>query len=371
MTVCHIAGLTVRRHHPGGRPRLLYLPGIHGDWTLVTSFRHAVAPPAEFVELAYPDATEWKLPEYAAAVRHAVESLGLTRCWLLAESFGSLVAWALLDAWSRDAGLDRIVALEHAPVEGVILAGGFVRHPWPRRARFLAGALRRMPRWLHRSLLGLYLAYAAWRHRHAPETRATVHEFVERRTPQNRRAIQARLLLVAEADYRPVARRTHLPLFLLAGGMDPVVPWWRVRPWLRRHCPGFRAARIFPWADHNVLGTAPRPAAAQILAWITAAAPARNLLLSLGSDRPQMRFRSSPNRTRAAMASQTSAETRLHGTSLPRSRYHPRVATQASTSGRASSGRGLYRQDSPHRPCNSAWVARNPPQPGHCQPVSS
>lgn len=278
MIVCHFAGLTVRRHHPEGTPRLLYLPGIHGDWTLVTSFRHAVAPPAEFVELAYPDTTEWRMPDYANAVRQVVQSLGLSPCWLLAESFGSLVAWALLEQWMDAAGRARLVPDDRLPVRGLVLAGGFVRHPWPRRARFLAGTLRWMPRWLHHSLLGLYLAYAGWRHRHAPETRATVREFVERRTPQNRRAIQARLLLVAQADYRPVACRMHLPVFMLAGGMDPVVPWWHVRPWLRRHCPGFRAARIFPWADHNVLGTAPRPAAAQILAWICAASsPARDL----------------------------------------------------------------------------------------------
>jgi len=271
MTVLHIAGLTVRRHQPEGAPTLLYLPGIHGDWTLVTSFRRAVSPPAQFVELVYPDSTHWDVPDYGRAVLEAVEALDLQRFWLLAESFGSLVAWAVLEQLCVRAARQELAPDSGFPVEGLVLAGGFVRHPWPRRARFLAGALSRIPPWCHRRMLGLYARYAQWRHRHAPETRNTVAEFVARRTPENRRAIQTRLELVARTDYRALAQRTRLPVFLLAGGLDPIVPWWHVRAWLRRHCPGFRGAEIIPWADHNVLGTAPRPAAARILSWIRSA----------------------------------------------------------------------------------------------------
>ena len=64
------------------------------------------------------------------------------------------------------------------------------------------------------------------------------------------------------------ARRTRLPVFYLAGLVDPLVPWPFVRLWLRRHCPGYRGGKTIWGADHNVLGTAPRPAAEQIVQWI-------------------------------------------------------------------------------------------------------
>ncbi|MCX7867952.1 MAG: alpha/beta hydrolase [Limisphaera sp.] len=269
METLSIAGLTVRRHFRGGQPILVYLPGIHGDWTLVTSFRAAVAPPVEFIELAYPDRTDWDIPDYAHAVSAALQQLETSRFWLLAESFGSLVAWALLEHWRATAAQGESSQGASKPeVQGLILAGGFVRHPWPAGAWALAALGRRMPQGLHRVLLQAYAGVAGWRHRQAPETRDTIHEFIERRTPENRRAIHARLQLVARADYRSVARRTHRPVYALAGGFDPLVPWWWVCPWLRRHCPGFREWRLYGRADHNVLGTAPRRAAADVLRWI-------------------------------------------------------------------------------------------------------
>ena len=264
-----IAGLTVRRHGPDGETCLVYLPGIHGDWTLVTSFRLAVSPPLEFFELAYPDRTDWDVRDHARAVALALQSLGIRRCWLLGESFGSLVAWALLELWDAGArGGTGSDTDERTEVQGLILAGGFVRHPWPAGARLLAALGRGLPERAHRGLLRVYASVAGWRHRHAPETRDTVEEFLRRRTPENRRAIQARLLLVARTDYRAVARRVHRPVYALAGSFDPLVPWWQVCPWLRRHCPGFRQWRVYWGADHNVLGTAPRRAAADVLRWI-------------------------------------------------------------------------------------------------------
>ncbi|MCS7090158.1 MAG: alpha/beta hydrolase [Verrucomicrobiota bacterium] len=262
-----VSGLVVRHYHSEGRPVLVYLPGIHGDWTLVTSFRLAVWPAVSFVELAYPEIADWQMADYATAVAEALERMAIEKFWVLAESFGSLVAWALLEQCSPDAGVSRGRAGLLNP-DGLILAGGFVRHPWPWGALGLAALGRRMPQPVHHHLLRGYARIAGWRHRHAPETIATVEEFIARRTPENRRAIQARLRLVARADYRRVAAQTQLPVYALAGALDPLVPWWLVWPWLRSHCPGFRETRLWWWADHNVLGTAPRQAAAAVLGWM-------------------------------------------------------------------------------------------------------
>ena len=88
--------LALRVHGPATLPALIYLPGLHGDWTLVGSFRRAIAGRVRFVEFTYPCTTEWLLADYAREVMAALSAAGITRGWLLAESFGSQVAWALL-----------------------------------------------------------------------------------------------------------------------------------------------------------------------------------------------------------------------------------------------------------------------------------
>jgi pimeloyl-ACP methyl ester carboxylesterase len=76
------------------------------------------------------------------------------------------------------------------------------------------------------------------------------------------------LHLIAENDPRHIARRTALPVFGLSGWLDPIVPWPQVRHWLRKNCPSLRDYKVLRKADHNVLSTAPREAAKQVLEWM-------------------------------------------------------------------------------------------------------
>ena len=90
--------LQLRFHGDARLPTLVYLPGVHGDWTLVSSFRAAVAGRVRFVEITYPRTLTWSLEDYAVAIQEALLSHGITRGWLLAESYGSQIAAALPDA---------------------------------------------------------------------------------------------------------------------------------------------------------------------------------------------------------------------------------------------------------------------------------
>jgi pimeloyl-ACP methyl ester carboxylesterase len=118
-------------------------------------------------------------------------------------------------------------------------------------------------------LCGVYSWYAKFRHRHAPETAASIREFVANRVQESdRRAITHRYGLIAENDLRAIANATTIPVFYLAGLVDPLVPWPFVRLWLSRHCPGYRGGRTFWSGDHNVLGTEPRAAAEQVIDWM-------------------------------------------------------------------------------------------------------
>ena len=250
--------LQLRLHAAPGAPTLAYLPGLHGDWTLVGAFRAALAGRVTFAEFTYPRTLTWSLPDYARAVAGMLASQGLDHGWLLAESFGSQVAWAMLAE----------PALPFR-VEGVVFAGGFVRYG----QRWLVRLGERMfLRISARSLQRPLAAYAVavrWLRYRAATGRGDLEEFVARRTELDKNAAAHRLRLIAEADWRPVAAGATVPVFHLAGFFDPIVPWWPQQRWLRRHCPTFRGARVLAASDHNVLGSAPLVAADQVLAWIT------------------------------------------------------------------------------------------------------
>jgi pimeloyl-ACP methyl ester carboxylesterase len=241
-------------------PALIYLPGLHGDWTLVSSFRAAIKDKAHFVEFTYPRIVTWSLDDYARAVVQKLGDRGITHGWILAESFSSQVAWKILQRFEETTTTFRPL--------GLILAGGFVRHPTIWGVRWFHAVHRLMPWACFRLLLKFYGQYARLRHRRAPETLASIAEFVARRTPQDRLAIASRYPLIAANDAREVAKRTALPVYALCGFFDPIVPWPLVLPWLRRNCPAFRESRIIFNADHNVLGTAPQKSAEQIVKWM-------------------------------------------------------------------------------------------------------
>jgi pimeloyl-ACP methyl ester carboxylesterase len=247
--------LEMRVHGDGALPTLVYLPGLHGDWTLVGSFRRALVGQVRFVEVTYPRTLKWSLEDYAGGVETALAGQGITRGWLLGESFSSQVVWSL-------------VARSRFQIEGVILAGGFVRHPmrWGVRLaqRLCGGTPLRL---LTRVLLG-YAKVARFRFRHAPDVLANINEFIARRTELDRQAAVHRLRLVARNDPRLIAQQVAVPVYGLSGLVDPVVPWFWVRPWLKRNCPLLRDYRIIWGADHNVLGTGYRAAAEHVLRWM-------------------------------------------------------------------------------------------------------
>ena len=257
--------LRIRIHGNDSLPALVYLPGVHGDWTLVSSFRAAISGSVRFVEFTYPRTRTWSVNQYAAAVELELSRCGITAGWLLAESFGSAIAWAMMAPHRTRAG-------QGFQVSGLVLAGGFVKHPWPSGARFLRWIGERISMRFYGRLLNAYALYAKFRHRRASETLASIEEFVARRTEPDREAMRARLMLIARNDPRAIAESAAQPVYYLGGAIDPLVPWYWVRWWLSKHCPGYGGGRTIWSADHNVLGTSPNDSARQVLKWINESA---------------------------------------------------------------------------------------------------
>ncbi|SPE59734.1 conserved hypothetical protein [Verrucomicrobia bacterium] len=244
------------RVHGDARLRtLIYLPGLHGNWMLLGSFRRALGDRVRLVEATYPPTLTWSLEDYAVAVEEALAEHGITRGWLLGESFSSQVVWPIL-------------ARNRFHAEGLILAGGFVRHPVRWGARVAGKVFGDVSFRLITHLLFGYARVARFRFRHSPETLKGIKEFIAHLTEQERQAAMHRLRLVAQSDPCAIARRVQVPVYALTGFIDPIVPWFEVRRWLKRNCPALREYRIIWAADHNVLGSAANTAAEQVLRWM-------------------------------------------------------------------------------------------------------
>jgi len=255
--------LRIRIQGSESLPTLIYLPGTHGDWTLNAGFREAARDRARLVEFTFPRTLTWSLEDYAKSVEEKLLQNCIRSGWILAESFASQVAWAWVGLGSKEFRMD-----------GIILAGGFVRHPMIPAVRMAGMLARNIPIPVLNVILRCYTFYARARESDSPEKRAALREFSERRTKEDLLAAAHRLDLIAEDDLRPNARASSIPLYYLTGLIDPIVPWPFVRPWIEEHCPGFRGWRIIAGSDHHVLGAA-KKSSEQILKWMAGPSTAR------------------------------------------------------------------------------------------------
>jgi len=249
----------IRIHGAAHLPTVLYLPGLHGDWTLLHRFRECLCGRARLVEVIYPRWFTGTLSEQAVSLREALLKRGVDQVWILAESFGSQLAWALLDPGHPE---------PRFRVDGLVLAGGFVRHPWVGGVRLTQGICGRIPMRLARGILEMMRPLIQWRLGFSLGGYQASREFITRRTEEDRCAAVHRLNLIASTDLRPIAAATTLPVWYLTGFFDWVVPWPPVLSWLRQHCPGWRGYRVLIACDHAVLVTQPRDSAKTVLDWI-------------------------------------------------------------------------------------------------------
>jgi len=243
------------RVHEGTGPTVIYLPGIHGDWGLIGAFRRELGARVRFVEFSY-SKEDVSVERLAELVHEELTANGVRSGWLLGQSFGSQVCWELL---ARGFGAD-----------GVVLAGGFVKHPWPWGARLFRAALAIAPMRLIIPAYTLYTSMSKALASRGPEEAEEMLAFARSRSGKDWKATTYRLSLIAAADPRPIARATNVPVHYLGGKVDPLVPWPLVTRWLKAECPGYKGEVILPFADHNVLGSSPRESAEHVLSWIGA-----------------------------------------------------------------------------------------------------
>jgi pimeloyl-ACP methyl ester carboxylesterase len=236
-------------------PNLIYLPGVHGDWTMIGNLSHYLRGKVRLVVVTYPRTLSWTLDDYAAAVEASLNARNIRQGWLLAESFSSQVTWA-------------IIGRAKFAVQGIILAGGFVKHPMRWVVRPVGVLCRRSFLRLFLPIYRFYMETFRLKDRDHRQKSESLDAFITRRTELDLQAMRHRLRLIADNDPRKIACQTTVPVFGLTGLVDPIVPWPLVRRWLRKHCPALRDYCIIAGSDHTVLNMAAEASAQKILEWI-------------------------------------------------------------------------------------------------------
>lgn len=212
-------------HQESGAPLatpILFLPGVHGDWTPQLAARPLLNREFRFIETAYPRIATWSMDDFARALKQLLDDLGIESAHIVAESFGSLILWQF--------------GLTHPKrVRSGTLLGGFSRPPRFRGAAAASVALRAMPTSLLESIIDIYVARrtALGEKRDCFEMGA----YPAARTRQGRYATANRLVMIQTSDFRNRLREVEFPVRYLGGARDIVVPVRREIATLRAQLP--------------------------------------------------------------------------------------------------------------------------------------
>lgn len=244
-----------------GLPTIVYLPGLHGDCTISQTFREAMGSAVRFVEFTYPRSTKWTMADYGKGVADTLDELGIGQAWVIGESFGSQVLWALVEELAANPG-------HRFKPEALVMGGGFVRYPIPFLVWLSEQILRYTPIWCLRRSFDFYKTWSAKRRGGDERQIRQMDAFVARRNEQDRRAILHRLRLIRRHDPRSRAQANRIPLFYLTGAIDFVVPWMFVRPWVRKNCFSLRGDQKIRGCDHALFFSEPEKSAAQLKEWM-------------------------------------------------------------------------------------------------------
>ena len=171
------------------------------------------------------------MDDYAESVEEGLAKLGITSGWLLGESFSSQVVWEL-------------VRRNRFRAQGLVFAGGFVRHPMRGMIGIVEKVFGELSLSLITRILFGYAFVARWRFRKSPETQQAIQEFIAGLNENEKQAAKHRLMLIATNDPRVIASQVKLPVYAVTGFFDPVVPWYWVRRWLKRNCGSLREYRV-------------------------------------------------------------------------------------------------------------------------------
>ncbi len=236
-------------------PPVLYLPGVHGDWTPQVAARPLLSRNYHFVETAYPRIETWSIDDYAHALNDLLDELGIESAHIVGESFGSLVGWEFGIA-------------NPARVRSFTLVGGFSRPPRFRIAAAAAAALKTLPTRLLESSIDAYVAGKSA----FGESRETfdVGAYPASRTARGRLATAKRMNIIQASDFSDRLTEVAFPVRYIGGANDIVVPVRReiatLANYLPKHC-DFQS-ELVRGAPHAMIASHPEATVDHISRWV-------------------------------------------------------------------------------------------------------
>lgn len=250
--------LLVQISGPEGAPALVYVPGIHGDWTPLWRIRELITRHWRLVEIAYPrSATHWTLDDYVSRLGDLFDHHDLASVHLLAESFGSLIGWTF--------------ACRHPErVRSLLVAGGFSVSPGRVKVAAAELALHLFPAALLDKAVDFYLLYLIRRGFPSSAFHREGEFFTATRTSFGWRATRNRLKIIRKTDLRGSLGELRVPIFYFGGAWDWIVPVNREIATLNRHLhPACKFhSHLFPKAPHPIIPSRYRQVAQLIFDWI-------------------------------------------------------------------------------------------------------
>ena len=239
-------------------PTLLYLPGVHGDWTPQAAAAPILAEHFRLIETAYPKNPAWALSEFVAAVVRLLDRLKIPSTHLAAESFGSLVGQQF--------------ALEHPErVQSLTIVGGFTRAPDARMIRLTRLGLERLPTRLFEGGVDVYVALRRNRGALHPTPHQVDLPYDAVRTEAGRRATVRRFEIIGQTDLRPRLHELQLPVRYLGGEHDLIVPTKREIATLEELLPDSAAfeSHLIAKGPHMIIASHAEETVKRIVEWWT------------------------------------------------------------------------------------------------------
>lgn len=251
------AELVYRVRGGDGAVPVVYLPGVHGDWTPQAAASQLLAGTFRLVEISYPKEPLWRMGDYASALVALLDRLEIESAHVVAESFGSLVGWEF--------------ALEHqSRVRSMVIVGGFCQPPGPRKVLFAKWGLSVLPTGLFERGVNAYVAIRKHQGKlEHPEMEVDL-PYSAVRTDLGRTATVSRFELICTSDYRLHLHEVSFPVRYIGGDSDLIVPVRREIRTLGELLPeevGFQS-RLIADAPHMIISSHPVETVEQITDWI-------------------------------------------------------------------------------------------------------
>lgn len=240
-----------------GAVPVVYLPGVHGDWTPQAAASVILAGAFRLVEISYPREPLWRLEDYASALVSLLDRLEIESAHVVAESFGSLVGWEF--------------GLEHGSrVRSMVIVGGFCQPPGPRKVLLAKWGLSVLPTGLFEQGVDAYVAIRKHQGKlEHPEMEVDL-PYATVRTDLGRIATVSRFEIMCTSDYRHQLHEVLFPVRYIGGDSDLIVPVKReIRTLseLLSEEAGFQS-RLIANAPHMIISSHPVETAGQIADWI-------------------------------------------------------------------------------------------------------